>query len=119
VEADAMGTLVETAAGPLIVPGDLAPGIELRLRIRATDVTLATARPEGLSEPNVVRTRIAGIERGMGGEVLISLRVGEATILAQAGRGAIASLGLAPGSEVWAVLRIAGTVRWLPGISSS
>jgi molybdate transport system ATP-binding protein len=98
---------IDTAAGPLLVAGRAEPGSRLRIRVRASDVVLAMEEPRGVSEPNVLR---GTVEQVVGG--LVRLRVGEASLLAQVGEGAVARLGLAPGRAVWAMLRVTGAARW-------
>ncbi|MEM7644605.1 MAG: molybdenum ABC transporter ATP-binding protein [Pseudomonadota bacterium] len=111
VGREAEAVRIETAAGPLLVAGQAEMGAELRLRIRASDVTLADREPIGLSEPNVMRGRVEAVTNMPGG-AMVRLRVGEAWLLAQVGRAAVAELRLAPGQEIWAVLRVAGAARW-------
>jgi molybdate transport system ATP-binding protein len=105
---------IETAAGMLTVSGAADVGAHLRVRVRAGDVTLAVREPVGLSERNVLAAVIETVGAEEGGEVLLRLRVGGASILAQVPAVAMEELGLAPGLRVWAVLRVAGSVRWRP-----
>ncbi|MEM7489384.1 MAG: molybdenum ABC transporter ATP-binding protein [Pseudomonadota bacterium] len=114
VGSDAGGVRIETAAGMLAVSGQAETGAALRLRVRASDVTLARVRPEGLSEPNVLPARVEAVTAS-GGGAMVRLRVGEASVLSQVGQDAVTALDLVPGREVWAVLRVAGAARWASG----
>lgn len=113
VAQDANGVRIETAAGVLAVSGQAEVGKALRLRIRASDVTLAAQEPIGLSEPNVLAGRVEAVTDLAGG-AMVRLRVGETWVLAQVARDAVTSLDLAPGRDIWAVLRVAGAARWAP-----
>ncbi len=85
---------------------DLPCGSEVRLRIRARDVALATRRPEGLSIRNV----LSGIVRELVeepdtafAEVLVGL--GGTHLRARVTRQAVAELGLRPGAPVFALIK--------------
>jgi len=78
-------------------------GSALRVGIRAGDILLATTRPEGLSARNVLAGRITSLVRR---DVIIAARVDigvEMEVhLTLAARDA---LQLAPGREVWLVVK--------------
>ena len=97
VAGDGVPVVLET---PLVRGG---VGSALRVGIRAGDILLATAPPVGLSARNVIPGRIASIEQR---DVIVSARVKcrvEMEVhLTLAARDA---LQLAPGREVWLVIK--------------
>ncbi|WP_298431390.1 molybdenum ABC transporter ATP-binding protein [uncultured Jannaschia sp.] len=97
---------VETAIGALRIAADL-PGDRLRFRIRAEDVTVAITEPTGLSARNVMAGRVASVEP-LGEAILLGLSVGQGRLLAQVTPEAVAVLDLAPGREIWAIVKASG-----------
>ena len=97
IAGDTGGVLLET---PLVRGG---VGAALRIGIRAGDILLATSPPAGLSARNVLPGRIQSLEQR---DVIVSARVKcrvEMEIhLTLAARD---SLELAPGKEVWLVIK--------------
>jgi molybdate transport system ATP-binding protein len=86
--------------------GGLAAGAQVRLRIRARDVALATERPRGISIRNVLAGRIAALEEEADtafAEALVD--VGGARLRARITREAVADLALAPGGQVFALIK--------------
>jgi molybdate transport system ATP-binding protein len=105
---DAADGLTEIAVsrGRLFVPRALAePGAEIRLRIRARDVAIATRPPEGISMLNVLPAVVTRVGDGGGPVVEIGLASGEDRLLARITRRSLRTLGLAPGAECHAVLK--------------
>ncbi|MGH7094976.1 MAG: TOBE domain-containing protein, partial [Stellaceae bacterium] len=99
-------TLLRTAAGELTVPRlDLPAGTALRVRIRARDVMIALAPPEGLSALNVLPGTIAELGRGDGPIVEIRLDCAGEPLIARLTRRSVETLGLAPGRRVYAVIK--------------
>jgi molybdate transport system ATP-binding protein len=111
-------THLRCPAGEIKVPRLDAPiGAAVRIRIRARDVTLAVAPPQGLSALNVLPARIAEIGDADGGPVIdIRLSLTGSHILARVTRRSIGELGLAPGREVYAVIKSVAIDR--PGFSA-
>ena len=98
--------LLRSAAGEWRLPTVDAPaGARLRVRVRARDVMLATQKPEGISALNVVPARIAAIADGDGPQVLVRLDHGGEELVARVTRRSVETLGLAPGREVFAVVK--------------
>ncbi|MFO6463089.1 molybdenum ABC transporter ATP-binding protein [Jannaschia sp. KMU-145] len=97
---------VETSIGALRIAADL-PGDRLRFRIRAEDVTVATTEPTGLSARNVMAGRVESIGP-LGDAILLGLSVGEGRLLAQVTPEAVADLDLAPGRDIWAIVKASG-----------
>ena len=84
----------------------MAIGDPVRLSVRASDVTLALARPEGLSAQNAIACRVAGIdETGGGPQRLVRLDCAGAPLLALVTARAVHALGLAPGMNLWALVK--------------
>lgn len=80
------------------------PGARLRLRVRARDVSLATERPRALSIRNVLAGTLLQLrERGAMADALVD--VGGARLRARLTRHAVVSLGLAPGMQVFALVK--------------
>lgn len=91
----------------LVMPMTDAPvGSEVRLRIRARDVSLATARPSGISIRNILAGTVAEIVEEPDtafAETLVD--VGGARIRSRVTRASVADLGLAIGKPVYALVK--------------
>ena len=98
-------TVLSSAAGELRVAGGGLPvGANVRARIRARDVLVATQQPHGLSALNILPARIAAI-RPQGALADVTLDCGAAQIAARITRHSCATLGLQPGQRVFAVIK--------------
>jgi molybdate transport system ATP-binding protein len=99
-------TRFETGGGPLWLPQvGAAEGAVLRLRILAQDVMLAVERPRGISALNVLCGVVEEVRMGEGPGAMVRVRVGEEVLLARITRRSVGVLDLAPGREVFAVLK--------------
>jgi molybdate transport system ATP-binding protein len=99
-------TVLRAAAGELRVPHlDLPVGSALRVRIRARDVMIALAPPEGLSALNVLPGIVAEIGAGDGPIVQIRLDCAGEALVARLTRRSVETLGLVPGKRVHAVIK--------------
>ena len=79
------------------------PGASLRIGIRAGDILLATQRPEGLSARNLLPGRVASLARR---DVIIAARVNVGVEMeVHLTLAASDALQLAPGSEVWLIVK--------------
>ncbi len=111
-------TLLDHPAGEIVVPGLVASEGEVRVAIRATDVTLARGATEGLSTRTVLDGTVLAIEPEEPGPfVIVRLRLrGGDVIAAAVTRLAAAALDLAPGLPVKALVK-AGAIdeSGLPG----
>jgi len=97
IAGDAGGILLET---PLVRGG---VGATLRVGIRAGDILLATSPPTGLSARNVIPGRIVSLEQR---DVVVSARVRcRVDVEVHLTLAARDSLELAPGKEVWLVIK--------------
>jgi molybdate transport system ATP-binding protein len=92
--------------GRLVVPRLDAPiGMALRVRIRARDVILATAPPAGISALNILRGEVEALVPIEEAALEVQLRLGGERLLARVTRRSGEALGLAPGREVFAVVK--------------
>lgn len=82
------------------------PGARLRLRVRARDVAVALRPPEGVSIHNILPCRLAAIEPAPEpAERFLRLELGGSVLLARVLADAVSRLGLAPGAEVFALVK--------------
>ncbi|HEV2336887.1 MAG TPA: molybdenum ABC transporter ATP-binding protein [Stellaceae bacterium] len=99
-------TTLRAAAGELRVPHlDLPVGAALRVRIRARDVMIALAPPEGLSALNVLPGTVAEIGRTDGPIVEMRLDCAGEALIARLTRRSVETLGLVCGRPVYAVIK--------------
>jgi molybdate transport system ATP-binding protein len=99
-------SLLRAAAGELRVPRlDIPLGTALRVRIRARDVMIALAPPDGLSALNVLPGTVAEIGGSDGPIVEIRLDCAGEPLIARLTRRSVEGLGLAPGRQVYAVIK--------------
>jgi molybdate transport system ATP-binding protein len=99
-------TILRAAAGELRVPYLDAPvGSELRVRIRARDVMIALRPPEELSALNVLSGIVVEISHSDGPIVEMRLDCAGETLTARLTRRSVEGLGLAPGRQVYAVIK--------------
>ncbi len=105
---DARWGLSELAGsfGRLTVPRlELPIGTALRVRIRARDVILALARPAGISALNVLAGEVEALAPVEEGALEVQLRLGTERLLARVTRRSGDALGLAPGRQVFALIK--------------
>jgi len=99
--------MLDHAGQPIEAPrADLAIGEQVRLRVRARDVMLATQRPSGISARNVLRGTIQEIAEEPDtayAETLVD--IGGASLRSRITRKTVAELGLAPGAPVYAIVK--------------
>lgn len=112
LEAEVVRHLPESRLTEVRTSGDLGlwvslldrpPGAQLSLALRAADILIATQSPEHLSARNVLSATIVSLE-AVGDAVLITAQAGE-PLLVEVTQGASESLGLAPGLEVFLVIK--------------
>jgi molybdate transport system ATP-binding protein len=82
-----------------------AIGTVRRIRIDARDVAIATVKPQHLSIRNVLVARILSIESGANDNVEVKLDVGGEHLRSRITRDAVEELELAPGREVFALIK--------------
>ena len=99
-------TRLASPAGDVFVPGRIGPeGSPARVRIRARDVMLALEEPRKISALNILRGAVTGITAADGASVHVRLDCGGAAVMARITRQSAASLGLAAGSQCFAVVK--------------
>jgi molybdate transport system ATP-binding protein len=99
-------TTLKSAAGALQAPRlDLPLGTPVRVRIRARDVMIATVRPDGLSALIVLAGRVVALDGAGEGSVDVALDCGGVRLAARLTRKSVDALALAPGREVYAVIK--------------
>ncbi|OWY06126.1 molybdenum ABC transporter ATP-binding protein [Thioclava sp. F1Mire-8] len=104
-EADGL-TRIETAGGPVLLPyREGQPGQSLRLRIHAGDVTLAVARPEGLSALNILPVTVTELRPAAPPSVYARLKMGDEHLLARLTTRSVAALGLTEGKRCHAIIK--------------
>jgi len=112
-------TELRFAGGILRVPNVEAEiGTEIRLRIRARDVALASERPQGLSILNILPCRVEAIGAEEGPQVDLRLDAGGAALWARITRCSVAKLSLAPGTPVFALIKAVAIDRTSLGRNS-
>jgi len=119
VDHDPVFRLSRLAIGDqeLLMPEvDMPPGSEVRLRVRARDVAVATVRPVGISIRNILAGVVVEIRpepQTAFAETLVD--VGGMRLRARLTRAAVADLELVPGKAVFALIKsIAFDRRGLP-----
>jgi molybdate transport system ATP-binding protein len=100
-------TRIAHPAGAIWMAGTIGPpGREVRIVVRATDVTLATAQPQHLSVRTSLAGTVATIAAGDGPLATVTVELaGGARIIAMATRMAIDELGLKPHDAVFALIK--------------
>jgi molybdate transport system ATP-binding protein len=105
-ERGTMNCRIAGDGGPVLLETPLVRGgvgSAFRVGIRAGDILLATAPPVGLSARNVIPGRITSLEQR---DVIVSARVKyRIEMEAHLTLAARDSLQLAPGKEVWLVIK--------------
>jgi molybdate transport system ATP-binding protein len=82
------------------------PGHDVRLVIKATDVTVATERPRDLSIRSVLSGRVGAIEQEDGPLAAVTIDLpGHGRVVALVTRMAVDELGLALGRNVFALIK--------------
>jgi molybdate transport system ATP-binding protein len=100
-------TQVSHPAGRITLPGRIAPGHgPIRLVIRATDVTLALAKPRELSIRTALPGKIADISQPQGAVIMVEVALtGGETLAAAVTRKAVDELGLGLGDQVYCLVK--------------
>jgi molybdate transport system ATP-binding protein len=87
-------------------------GARLRIRISAREVSLAKREPEEISLHNVLPGLITAIAPASDPAlVIVTLRIGTATLLAQITWDATSRLGLRSGTHVFALIKSVAVLR--------
>ncbi len=105
-------TQLEHPAGALFVPQIREEiGTEVKLRLLAHDVMLASQRPSDISALNVIEGTVLSITPGDGPGAMVRLDAGGEILLARITRRSVAALGLKEGSKCFAVLKSLAIAR--------
>jgi molybdate transport system ATP-binding protein len=106
---------VAFSGGELWIAADQAtvPGRSVRVRIGARDVSLALNRPEAISVLNVLPGRVLDVADALHApsQALVSMEVGDCTLLSRVTRRSVSELGIRPGLAVWLLVKSAAIVR--------
>lgn len=84
---------------------DAKLGERVRVRIRAREVSIALEAPQRISIQNILRGRIVTVEASGGGSANVAIAVGAAVLRARITQRAARQLALAPGVEVYALIK--------------
>ena len=97
---------LKLSSGDLWVPGEKREqGSGLRLRVRATDISLCRARPEHSTILNILPARIEAIQDAQGPSTLVRLALGNDKLLARVTRRSVRELELKEGDELFAQIK--------------
>ncbi|GAB1583014.1 molybdenum ABC transporter ATP-binding protein [Phyllobacterium phragmitis] len=94
-----------------IVDEALRPGMQVRLRVRARDVSLARQAPEAISIRNVLPVQIVAINGREGTFAEMELSFAAQKLRARLTRKSVADLGLKPGDHVFALVKAVSVDR--------
>jgi molybdate transport system ATP-binding protein len=97
---------LEFGGGALEVPDvEALPGERVRIRVRARDVSIALARPAGLSIRNVLAGTVVELGGEDGSSLDVRLDLRGTALLARITRQSATDLGLRPGLAVFALIK--------------
>jgi molybdate transport system ATP-binding protein len=111
-DADHLSRLEFRGGSLLVSRCAQAPGAHVRLRVRASDVSLSDRPPEGSSILNALAARV--VEVGAGhtpGQWLVRLDVGGSLLMARITARSGRALQIEPGSRVWAQVKSVAVMR--------
>lgn len=94
-----------TSAGPMFVRGEYSPGAQVRVRLRANDVSLCRQAPTDTSILNTLPARIVRIKPETKSSVLVHLQAGDDQIVARITRKSSDDLKLDADDEVIAQIK--------------
>ena len=99
-------TRLDFSGGQIWVPSTrLASGAQVRLRILSRDITLAVRPDPDSSNLGCLRVRVIAVAECGSAEVVVRLAAGEETLVTRVSRRAERLLELAPGRELYALVR--------------
>jgi molybdate transport system ATP-binding protein len=97
---------LEFGGGALEIPDvEALPGERVRVRVRARDVSIALARPTGLSIRNVLAGKVVEVGVEEGPSLDVQLDLGGTPLIARITRKSATELGLRPGLPVFALIK--------------
>lgn len=108
-------TTLQHPAGAIAIAGEVQGGRDIRIVIRATDVTLALAPPLGLSVRTALKGKIGTIDGQAGATAFVNVVLeGGQTLACSATRKAIDAMGLQAGHEIWCLVKsVSIDERWI------
>jgi molybdate transport system ATP-binding protein len=92
------GTLTVTSLEAFI-------GERVRVRVRARDVSIALEQPRAISVQNVLRGTVSHVAEPRDGVVEVAIAIGRVTLRSRVTRRAALQLALAPGVDVYALIK--------------
>src|SRR5204862_4455572 len=97
---------LEFAGGAFEIPDvEALPGEQVRIRVRARDVSIALARPAGLSIRNILAGTVVELAGDQGSSLDVRLDLHGTALLARITRKSASELGLRPGLPVFALIK--------------
>ncbi|MFQ6007311.1 MAG: molybdenum ABC transporter ATP-binding protein, partial [Woeseia sp.] len=96
---------VTFSGGDLLISGRHDPGIELRVRVRANDVSMCRTMPGDTTIQNILPAVIEAIDADSQATVLVHLRLGSDRLAARITRRSSTALQLEVGDEVFAQIK--------------
>ena len=96
---------VSCSGGPFFVPGRHETGARLRLRVRASDISICREKPSGTTILNVLPSTIESIEPESTTSNLVTLKLGDDRVIARITKRSTSELGLQPGDDVFAQIK--------------
>ncbi len=107
VDVDSHGLLtLDTPVGALYAHGrQPPPGVHVRVRVQARDVSIALSRPADSSVLNIVAATLEQLTVLPSGQLQLRLRAGKARLLARVSQQSARRLELREGLPVWAQIK--------------
>jgi molybdate transport system ATP-binding protein len=97
---------LEFSGGALEIPDvEALPGEQVRIRVRARDVSIALARPAGLSIRNILAGTVVELAGDEGSSLDVRLDLQGTALLARITRKSASELSLRPGLPVFALIK--------------
>jgi molybdate transport system ATP-binding protein len=85
-------------------------GARLRVQLLARDIILATERPHALSVRNILQGTVSELaDDRQTDAIIVSVNLGDATVLARVTRRAVTELGLSADTPVWVLVKEVST----------
>ena len=103
---------LSVSGGTVHLPGVTGEiGRQLRLRVLAQDIILATERPQNISALNILPVVVTSLRYGDGPGVAVGLQLGDEKLLARITKRSATQLGLEQGQSCFAILKATTVAR--------
>ena len=103
---------LSVSGGTVHLPGVTGEiGRQLRLRVLAQDIILATERPQNISALNILPVVVTSLRYGDGPGVAVGLQLGDEKLLARITKRSATQLGLERGQSCFAILKATTVAR--------